>query len=453
MDPQNTNGSSLIPAPQAQLAARETSSAAVAAQARAAVEARYVMALRNPRDVDRARAAILKSCARPGFAEKAIYAKPQAGARPDGKVRGPSIRLAEEMARAFGNIMCEVATVYDDDEMRIVRVTVTDLETNATWPKDVTVPKRVERKSPKDREILGERTNVDGEKVYIVRATDDETLIRENALASKAVRNGILRIIPSDVVEDALARAKETNSTPAKGVDLEARRKKIFDGFAEVGVAPDKVKWYVGHDMATISPEEWTELGELRNAIRDGETTWPEAVAARAEQRGETFKAPDAPAKSAAKGPAPRRDTRPANDAPPASAAAPATAPVEQRNTVVGNPDHASPTSARGTIEAPATPPPAAGPREPSPNSPEDLGYRPDPVTAPVGPDELEPRQIDLEIARLKLAKSYAEVQKILADMQAHRAAGRITPTDLAGVKDEIRALQARFPAKPEGQQ
>jgi len=60
------------------LAAQETASAYVAAQAKAVVEARYVMALRRPRQWDQVRQDLLKECKRPSFAnnKSAYYRKP-----------------------------------------------------------------------------------------------------------------------------------------------------------------------------------------------------------------------------------------------------------------------------------------------------------------------------------------------------------------------------------------
>ena len=119
----------------------EVNTKALEATARAAVESRYVMALKRPRNPDMARTVLLRDCKRPGFAESAVYAKPIGG----GKVTGLSVRFAEAALRAWGNVLCESQTVYDDDEKRIVRITVTDLEANVTFPKEVTIAKRVER--------------------------------------------------------------------------------------------------------------------------------------------------------------------------------------------------------------------------------------------------------------------------------------------------------------------
>ena len=68
----------------------ETTAGALAAQAKAAVEARYIMAMQRPRDWDQVRLSLLKECDRTNFAEVAIYRKPVGQG-----IEGPSIRFAE----------------------------------------------------------------------------------------------------------------------------------------------------------------------------------------------------------------------------------------------------------------------------------------------------------------------------------------------------------------------
>ena len=62
--------------PQQSYALEQTVSAALEAQVRAQVQARYTLAISKPRDLDQVRQRILKECRRPGFAEVAMYSKP-----------------------------------------------------------------------------------------------------------------------------------------------------------------------------------------------------------------------------------------------------------------------------------------------------------------------------------------------------------------------------------------
>lgn len=264
------------PAPLAQATAGviqargETASSAVAAQAKAQVEARYLMALQQPRSYLNVRRKLLDACQRPGFAKTARYAKPVGKE----KVRGFSIRFAEEVARALGNVLIESAVVFDDDQMRIVRVMVTDLEANLSYPTDVTIRKTVERKFLKQgQEAISRRINSYNEPVYIIEATDDDVLNKQNALVSKAMRSGILRIVPADILEECEAQVQVTvDSADAK--DPAGAAKVIADAFYAKGVMPDRLEKLLGHPIALSSPAEVSMMREWLTALKEGEAKW-----------------------------------------------------------------------------------------------------------------------------------------------------------------------------------
>ena len=250
----------------------EAASSTMAAQAKAAVEARYIMAMRKPRNFDDARSALMKECKRPYFAQVAKYHKPI------GKgIEGPSIRFAEAAIRCMTNIYPEVSTIYDDREKRIVRVAVTDLECNVTYHKDIVVDKTVERQNGSGREIVSERLNTSGKKVFIVLATEDEMLNKENALVSKALRTCALRLIPGDLIDEAMATVEETLAAGDR-VDPDAKKKALLDAFDSIGVKPSQVAEYLGHGTDAIQPAEITKLRKIFAALKDGEATWQEVM-------------------------------------------------------------------------------------------------------------------------------------------------------------------------------
>lgn len=258
----------------------ETAGSALAEQSKAAVQARWIMAMQRPRDIMRARELLLADCARPAFAAKAIYNKPI------GKgVEGPSIRLAEAAARAMTNIYCDAATVYDDTEKRIVRVSATDLEANVTFPMDITIKKTVERNAPMGRTIIAQRKNSRGGEVYEVGATDDEILDRERAQLSKAMRTCLLRLIPGDILEEAIARCYEVNSGEVQR-DIIGARKKMVDAFAGEGVTLVMMQEHLGHPITETTEKELVTLRGMFAALKDGETTWSEVAGAKAPVEG-----------------------------------------------------------------------------------------------------------------------------------------------------------------------
>lgn len=276
----------------------ETAVAGIAAREQAAVNARYVMAERHPRNIEGFRTALLHECERPGFAEAAEYKRPvgwgknkKTGAWEQTIARGPTIRFIEGALRAFRNVYPEVTTSYDDANMRIVRVTVTDLEANLAYASEITITKRVERRGkknkgtgnvdpPEGREVLGQRTTGEGNINYIVRATDDELLSKGNALISKAIRTLAQRLLPADIVEECMTLAKHTMAD-RDAADPDAAKRTLIDSFDGVGVAPEDLREYLGHDLERIQPGELQDLRGIFAGLREGDT-WDTIMAAKA---------------------------------------------------------------------------------------------------------------------------------------------------------------------------
>ncbi|HPA76908.1 MAG TPA: hypothetical protein PLT33_13705 [Deltaproteobacteria bacterium] len=251
------------------LTATDPAAVAAAEAAKARIQAAYIMALHKPRNADQARDRILHACKRPGFAERVEYSKPVGGKA----IKGPSIRFAEVALREWQNVMVETQTIYEDEWVRRVKVFVTDLETNATFSKEIQISKTVERKSKKDREIIGERLNSYNETVYIVKATDDEITNKEAAQISKVIRNEGLRLIPQDIIDEALDAARKTLSA-RDAKDPDAAKKALLDGFSEIGVKPLDIERFLRHKTDSITPAELHELRTMYRAIRDGEARW-----------------------------------------------------------------------------------------------------------------------------------------------------------------------------------
>lgn len=254
---------------------RETQGNALAARQQAEVQARYIVAMQRPRSIDDVRVRMLSHCQRTGFAEKAEYAKPVAGS----KVRGPSIRFVETALQEYGNVLPDSYVTYDDEKLRIIRVTMTDLERNITYSDDVVVEKVIERKSPKRGDVvLGARENSQGGTTYRIQAAngDAELENRFAAETSKKIRKLGLRILPIDLVEECIAKCNAT--LDGGGKDPAAERKKVADAFSGIGVMPRDLEAYLGHQLASTSPAEMSDLRKIFQAIRDGETTWVQVM-------------------------------------------------------------------------------------------------------------------------------------------------------------------------------
>lgn len=246
---------------------------AAAEMAREQIKLAYFMATQAPRNQREAWQRILEACRRPTFAQKAIYSKPVGGS----KIEGPSIRLAEAIIREWRNIIVRTSIVYEDDAARRVSVLVIDLESNLQLCREIVTPKTVERKNAKDRDVLGERLNSAGERVYIVRATEDEMANRESAAISKIVRNEGLRLIPSDVVEDAIGEARRTRKQAA-AADPDFAIKSLVYRFGELRISVGDLERYLGGPIDKATADQIDDLEGVLQAIRDRETTWQAVI-------------------------------------------------------------------------------------------------------------------------------------------------------------------------------
>jgi hypothetical protein len=266
----------------------ETQSSALAARAKAEIEARWIVAMRQPRSWDKVRLDLLRECERPGFAESAMFSikrgrkKNQAtGHWEDNMVEGLTIRFAEAAMRSMGNLSAEPTVVYDDNDKRIVRVTVMDLESNVTYVEEFVMRKVVERKELREGQAsLGERFNAYGDRVHLVEATDDDVAQKQAVLASKAIRNSVLRLLPGDYRDDCIRRIAETK-TAVVNKDPDKAKRDILEAFHRLGVGPDAIATYLGHPLEQTTPAELVELRGIFAAVREGEASWSDVLSAR----------------------------------------------------------------------------------------------------------------------------------------------------------------------------
>lgn len=274
----------------------ETAATAIAAKSKAMVEARYIMAMRQPRNWDQVRQDLMAECKRPNFAHnKSAYYR-----KPIGKgVEGLGIRFVEVALRCMKNVLVETTMTFEDESKEIHCVSVTDLESNLTYPLDVRVSKTVERAKPMDDgSYISVRKNSYGKLTYTVPANDDDLLNKRAALISKAIRTLGLRVIPGDLQDEAEEIIKAVR-LDENAKDPDRARKKMVDAFGSLGVKAADLVEYLGHPLDTCSPQEMTDMFALYGAIKDGEATWKQVVENKAEQGGD--EPPADGAKSAAK--------------------------------------------------------------------------------------------------------------------------------------------------------
>ncbi len=348
----------------------ELQSQALAAQVKAAVEARYILAMRRPRDINDVRVKLLKECQRPRFADEARYSVPRGrkqnerGEWVDNMVEGPSIRFAEAAVRCMTNVDTTTMIVYDDATSRTVRVTAIDLESNVTYSKDVTIAKTAEKRDLRKGQVaIGQRYTSAGHLVHIVAIPDSELQNVQAAAESKALRGLILRLVPGDITEECMDRCSEVQKDD-HAKDPRLAIKNVCDGFGRLGVQPSELVTYLGHSLDQLTPAEYQHLKSLGIALRDGQVSWAEVMERKGGGDPVAAPAPAPDGQSAAPATSGPAASAPASADKPkgvkaaiskAKAAAPAPAPAPQAN----------PVAATAAAPAPGGPPANVPPKSP----------------------------------------------------------------------------------------
>lgn len=219
-----------------------------AERAIAEAQGKLVIAKRFPRDQAQAYARVMEACSRPGLAEEAMYAFP----RGKETVTGPSIRLAEELARCWGNIdygIRELSRKPGESEMEAY---AWDLETNTVTSQKFTVKHVRDTRS-------GRFDLTDERDIYEIGAN----------MGARRLRARLLAILPPDLVEAATKRCKATLAGNVE-VPLADRIRSLVDAFAGLGVSMQLLERKLSKPTSEILPEELADLRAVYKSIKDG---------------------------------------------------------------------------------------------------------------------------------------------------------------------------------------
>jgi hypothetical protein len=235
----------------------EVGAAAAVARVTAEIQAALVMAKRYPRDEAAAFTKINKAFSREGVARNARYSFP----RGKTKVEGPSIDCARELARCWGNIDYGMRVVSQQGGEVQIEGYAWDLETGA-------------RSKCEDRFAKLVQKRVNDKTVWV---EPDEREARELLFrrGSILIRNAVLSIIPSDVVDAAQETAKAVLLKLASG-KLEKNRddvvRELLVAFDEFGVSTEMIKVKLKHEINLISADEYVDLRAIWKSMKDGHT-------------------------------------------------------------------------------------------------------------------------------------------------------------------------------------
>lgn len=221
-----------------------------ASRAIAEAQGKLVIAKRFPRDEVQAYNRVAQACQRKGIAEKAFYSYNRGG----GTVSGPTIRFAEELARCWGNIDYGIKELSQDEGKSEMQAYAWDLETNAQSVQNFT--------NPHIREVGG--------KAKILTSQRDIYEINAN-MGARRLRSRILAILPTDLVDMAIAECKKTlagnNDEP-----LIDRVKKMIVAFGKIGVTQEQIEKRLGRKVDTMTIDDFTDYIGIYNAIKQGES-------------------------------------------------------------------------------------------------------------------------------------------------------------------------------------
>lgn len=214
----------------------------------AEVQAAVVVAQQCPRDMERALGEMRDSCARTSLAQRAFYSVPNRG-------NGPSVHLARELARIWGNIQYGVHELRRDDDAgeSEVQAFAWDVQTNTRSTRTFVVPHA--------RMRAGQR--------QALTDLGDIYLTNQN-VGARAVRECIFTVLPTWFTEEAQDICRGTLNR-GDGKPLEQRIAEAVDGFASVGVARERLEAKIGRKRGQWTPADVAELAIAYTSItRDG---------------------------------------------------------------------------------------------------------------------------------------------------------------------------------------
>lgn len=191
-------------------------------------------------------------------------------------IEGVSVRLAEIIANAWGNLRVQSRIIGNDGRTVTCQGVCHDLETNTAV--SVEVKRRI--------------TGKDGRTF-----SEDMQVVTGNAGCAIAFRNAVLKVVPKSITKKVIDEIKAV--ALGKSVDLETKRQNLIQYYQKIGVQPSTLLSYCGVEtIEEITIEKVFELRGVANAIKEGTTTVQEtfkpftaeskAIAAKAKKEAES---------------------------------------------------------------------------------------------------------------------------------------------------------------------
>lgn len=214
----------------------------------AEVQAAIVVAQQCPRDMVRAWAEMRAACGRLALASRAFYAVPNRGS-------GPSVHLARELARIWGNLDHGVKELRRDDDAQQseVQAYAWDQQTNVRSTRSLIVPHA--KMVGKERRPL-----VDLGDVYL----------NNQNIGARAVRETIFTVLPADFVAEAQDICRNTIER-GDGKPLDQRIAEMVAGFAGLHVKVAQIETRLGRKRGQWTAVDLADLSVVYSSIKRGE--------------------------------------------------------------------------------------------------------------------------------------------------------------------------------------
>ena len=219
----------------------------------AEVQAAIVVAQQCPRNINAAIAEMRQSCTQPFLAERAFFRYSRGG----GTITGPSVHLARELARCWGNIQYGLVEMRRDDEFgqSEMQAFAWDVEKNSRNSSTFIVPhKRDQKGGPK-------------------QLTDMRDIYENNANnGARRVREAIFAILPPWFVEEAKQLCAKTLQDGG-GKPLPQRIADAIRAFEGIGATQDRIETKFGRTSGKWTEHDVAQLLVAFQSINRGEVS------------------------------------------------------------------------------------------------------------------------------------------------------------------------------------
>jgi hypothetical protein len=255
------------------------------ARAVAEVQAAIVVAQQCPRSMQRAITEMRDSCKQQALAERSFFRYSRAGSA----ITGPTVHLARELARCFGNVQYGIAELRRDDTKgeSEMQAFAWDVERNTRNSNTFVVPHA--------------RDTRDGRKPIV----DLRDVYENNAnMGARRLREAIFAILPTWFTEEAKDLCSAT-LRDGGGKPLAQRRADAVKVYEGLGVTLDQLEQKQGRPSDKWTEHDVAALGVTYKSIQRGEITLEEEFPHERVTVDEIDKAAPKPAKPRNRPPAP----------------------------------------------------------------------------------------------------------------------------------------------------